>query len=107
MRWIEIGAWGIIVLWGRAFFPACYGILFPRFLKDVPPITGEDLPTISIIVPARDEVSAIEESLEHLLKVCYPRLEVIAIDDRSTDETGVIMDRMDAHLRSSSSPSRE
>jgi len=96
MRWIEIGAWGIIVLWGRAFFPACYGILFPRFLKDVSPITGEDLPTISIIVPARDEASAIEESLEHLLKVCYPRLEVIAIDDRSTDETGVIMDRMAA-----------
>jgi glycosyltransferase involved in cell wall biosynthesis len=51
---------------------------------------------VSIIVPARNEAADIEESLTSLLRLDYQDYEVIAIDDRSTDGTGQIMDRLAA-----------
>ncbi|MFI5360750.1 MAG: glycosyltransferase [Elusimicrobiota bacterium] len=53
-------------------------------------------PKVSILVPARDEEGAIETALRSLLSQDYPDLEVVAIDDRSTDATGRIMDRLRA-----------
>src|SRR5258708_1788692 len=61
--------------------------------------SGEDRgpwPKISVLVPARDEAAGIETALRSLLAQDYPALEVVAIDDRSTDVTGRIMDRMAA-----------
>jgi glycosyltransferase involved in cell wall biosynthesis len=49
-------------------------------------------PRVSVIVPARNEERDIEESLTRLLALDYDNYEVIAVDDRSTDRTGEIMD---------------
>jgi glycosyltransferase involved in cell wall biosynthesis len=49
-------------------------------------------PRVSIIVPARNEEEAIEQSLIQLLELDYDNYEVIAVDDRSTDRTGEIME---------------
>jgi glycosyltransferase involved in cell wall biosynthesis len=49
-------------------------------------------PKVSIIVPARNEEEAVEQSLTRLLELDYDNYEVIAVDDRSTDRTGEIMD---------------
>ncbi|MDF1745274.1 MAG: glycosyltransferase, partial [Gimesia sp.] len=46
----------------------------------------EDWPLISVIVPAKDEAETIEQTLNSLLASDYPRLEIIAVNDRSTDE---------------------
>jgi glycosyltransferase involved in cell wall biosynthesis len=51
-------------------------------------------PRVSIIVPARNEEEAIEESLTRLLELDYDNYEVIAVDDRSTDRTGEIMEEV-------------
>src|SRR5690348_6632322 len=51
-------------------------------------------PTVSVIVAARDEGQHIERALQSLMAQRYDRLEVIAIDDRSVDDTGAILDRM-------------
>src|SRR5258706_3822312 len=51
-------------------------------------------PFVSVVVPARDEAHKIEAGLRSLLASDYPHFEVIAIDDRSRDETGAIMDRL-------------
>jgi glycosyltransferase involved in cell wall biosynthesis len=59
-------------------------------------------PVVSLIVPARDEGEKIEQALGSLLAIDYPHLEIIAIDDRSQDATGAVMDRLaaqDARLR--------
>jgi cellulose synthase/poly-beta-1,6-N-acetylglucosamine synthase-like glycosyltransferase len=49
-------------------------------------------PKVSIIVPARNEEEAIEQSLLQLLELDYDNYEVIAVDDRSTDRTGEIVE---------------
>jgi cellulose synthase/poly-beta-1,6-N-acetylglucosamine synthase-like glycosyltransferase len=51
-------------------------------------------PLVSIIVPARNEHECIAQTLTSLLEQDYENSEVIAVDDRSTDTTGAIMDRV-------------
>jgi glycosyltransferase involved in cell wall biosynthesis len=51
-------------------------------------------PRISIIVPARNEEEDIEQGLRGLLALDYDNYEVIAVNDRSTDRTGDIMERV-------------
>lgn len=65
-----------------------------ELLADTPPVLPGRAPRVSIIVPARDEQDAIETALRSMLALDYPGLEVIAIDDRSTDRTGEILDRL-------------
>jgi chlorobactene glucosyltransferase len=48
-------------------------------------------PLVSVIVSARNEEAHIEKCLSSLLAQSYPNLEVIAIDDNSTDATLRIM----------------
>ncbi len=51
-------------------------------------------PRVSIIVPARNEEQTIEQALNTLLALDYDNYEVIAVNDRSTDRTGEIMERL-------------
>ena len=53
-------------------------------------------PRVSIIVPARNEEEAIEQALNSLLALDYDNYEVIAVNDRSTDRTGEIMEKIAA-----------
>jgi glycosyltransferase involved in cell wall biosynthesis len=58
------------------------------------PATPTGNPRVAIIVPARNEESSIEQALQRLLALEYDNYEVIAVNDRSTDRTGEIMDRI-------------
>lgn len=49
-------------------------------------------PKLSVVVPARDEAAEIGPALQSLLDQDYPELEMILVDDRSTDATGAIME---------------
>lgn len=49
-------------------------------------------PRVSIIVPARNEAEDIAACLASLAAQDYANLEVIAVDDRSTDRTGALME---------------
>jgi cellulose synthase/poly-beta-1,6-N-acetylglucosamine synthase-like glycosyltransferase len=64
----------------------------PR-LGDVPPLGDAEMPAISIVVAARNEARGIEGAMRSLLAQDAPRLEVVAVDDRSDDATGAILDR--------------
>jgi len=54
---------------------------------------------VSIIVPARNEEQEIERALSSLIALDYHNFEVIAVDDRSTDATGAIMDQLAASAK--------
>ncbi len=51
-------------------------------------------PTITVIVPARNESADIAATLESLLNQDYPNLQILAVNDRSTDTTGNLMDAL-------------
>lgn len=53
-------------------------------------------PTLSVIIPACNEAEHIEAALTSLLTQGYPNLQIIVIDDRSTDTTGDIIERVAA-----------
>lgn len=52
---------------------------------------GEELPLVSVCIPARNEEDTIAECLRSVLRQNYPRLEVLVLDDRSDDRTPAIL----------------
>jgi hypothetical protein len=60
------------------------------------PPQDKALPSLTIVVPARNEEAEIEAALRSLLQLNYPQYQVVAVDDRSTDQTGAIMERLAA-----------
>ena len=49
---------------------------------------------LAIVVPACNEQDSIEQALRRLIALDYSNYQVIAVDDRSSDCTGAIMDRV-------------
>src|SRR5882762_5249067 len=63
-------------------------------LGTIAPFQGSQPPKVSVIVAARNEARNIEAALRSILAQDYPNLEFVVIDDRSADETGIILDRL-------------
>lgn len=53
-------------------------------------------PSVTIIIPAKDEEGRILQCLASALAQDYPQLKVLAVNDRSSDGTGRIMDKIAA-----------
>lgn len=65
-------------------------------LRELQPTAPKRWPRVSLIIPARDEATELEPALRSRLSDDYPALEVIVVDDRSSDGTGAIADRVAA-----------
>jgi len=101
--WIAVSwiAGGILALaWFSRIVEAAFGmphvanIARPEWDRRPAAPSGE--PRVSIIVPARNEEESIRETLVQLLALDYSNYEVIAVNDRSTDRTGQIMEEVAA-----------
>jgi glycosyltransferase involved in cell wall biosynthesis len=67
---------------------------FRRFMPTNTPLRvpqEEDLPTVSICIPARNEKHAMTGCLEAIVATKYPKLEVIVLDDGSRDDTSLLI----------------
>ncbi len=60
-------------------------VTFPRLRNTAP----EAFPTVSILIPARNEERTIADTINRILLQNYPDFEVILLDDGSTDNTVV------------------
>ena len=56
-------------------------------LDDHAPLAGDDAPLVSVVIPARNEAHNIGRCVRSALGTDYPRVEVIVVDDHSTDGT--------------------
>jgi len=88
-------AWGVAGVWIVAlmtFLLACRNRSVLQPLGDE--VALAEVPRLSVIVAARNETDCIETCLRSLLRQDYPDLEVVAVNDRSNDDTGRILDRL-------------
>jgi len=82
----------IAFVWVTYGLRVAYGAVRLPWLKSYAPAKDADCPRISLIFAARDEEEKLPDALATLVEVDYPRLEIIAVDDRSRDATPRILD---------------
>ncbi len=85
-------AWFSRIVDAALGMPSVADVSLPEWDRN--PVLPAGNPRVSIIVPARNEEETIAQALHALLALDYDNYEVIAVDDRSTDRTGEIMERV-------------
>jgi len=90
-------AWLLAVAWLWKAVTAALGLpRIPNLLESKFDLAPAGDPAITIIVPARDEEDALPACLKSLIEQDYANLKILAVDDRSTDTTGAIIDALAA-----------
>ncbi len=71
------------------------GVVFERLASaPLPPLTGG--PLISVIMPAWNAEQTVEKAAQSILNQTWRNLELLIIDDASTDDTWLVMQRLAA-----------
>ncbi|MGB3945798.1 MAG: glycosyltransferase family 2 protein [Candidatus Saccharimonadales bacterium] len=84
---LTLSTFATIALAARTFF-ALRRYTYPGSAKiDV----NSDLPTVSVCIAARNETHALAQCLERVLSSDYPKLEILVLDDSSSDDTSFII----------------
>jgi glycosyltransferase involved in cell wall biosynthesis len=82
----------IAVFWISYGLYIAYGALRLPWLKDFAAVRDAECPPISLLFAARDEEEKLPAALASLAAIDYPNLDIIAVDDRSTDGTARILE---------------
>lgn len=80
--WVAVSV-SLIVIFGVSILNA---LTFPRLRNQLP----TESPSVSILIPARNEAKVIAATLQTHLNQGYPNFEVCLLDDASIDKTGEI-----------------
>jgi len=89
IRDVNLLALVILLAWAMALIRTIVNLaLIPSLRSDMRPVNE---PLVSVIIPARDEGHIIERTVRAFLAQTYANIEVIVINDRSTDATGDIV----------------
>jgi glycosyltransferase involved in cell wall biosynthesis len=92
-----IAGWILALAWLSRIVDAALGVpKIPDIARPQWNLHPPGKPSVSIIVPARNEEESIGQSLRKLLSLDYGTYEVIAVNDRSADRTGEIMQEVAA-----------
>lgn len=73
-----------------------------RVIKSIPLLENlkydksREWPKVSVVIPACNEADTIEDAIQSRLQDDYPNIEILLIDDRSTDGTSEIIDKIAA-----------
>jgi cellulose synthase/poly-beta-1,6-N-acetylglucosamine synthase-like glycosyltransferase/spore germination protein YaaH/peptidoglycan/xylan/chitin deacetylase (PgdA/CDA1 family) len=82
---------GIGLVSGRAIIVGLLAII--EKFRPPPPDHPDFQPLVSVLIPAYNEESVVVYTINSVLESDYPKLEVIVVDDGSTDSTGVLLDQ--------------
>jgi chlorobactene glucosyltransferase len=82
--WLLALPWLVLPLWVWLRMRAS------RHLHEYAPLRGAGIPRVSVIIPARNEALNIERCVRSVLLTTYANIEVIVVDDHSSDGTGDI-----------------
>ncbi|HEV7331472.1 MAG TPA: glycosyltransferase family 2 protein [Flavisolibacter sp.] len=91
---LQIYALLMLVLWAGMCIYLLISSRRIAYLKSIPPLSGSTLPSVSVIIAVKDEEAEVEEALRSVCNLHYPDLKIVVINDRSTDNTPVILERM-------------
>jgi glycosyltransferase involved in cell wall biosynthesis len=83
-----------LLVWVVSVLEAWWGTSQLTQLVGLAPLTAEECPAVTVVVAACNEERDIEGALQSLLAQDYPALEIVAVNDRSTDGTGAILERL-------------
>ncbi len=90
-------AWGVAVVWCLRTRALINGVAeipdLSRVEWDLCPVSA---PGLIVVVPARNEAEALPQAMDTLLAQDYPWLRIVAVDDRSTDATGYLLEEFAA-----------
>src|SRR5580658_7675529 len=92
----------VALLWVAMAIDLARGVPSMPALWDFAPLADAECPSVSILFAARDEAEKMPEALKTFLSLDYPRYELVAVNDRSDDSTGDILEaaaREDSRLR--------
>lgn len=73
------------------FANSIYRLAHAKIVKSTKALS--DIPTVSLLIPARNEDHAMSGALDVALTIDYPKLEIIVLDDCSHDKTPEIIRR--------------
>ncbi|MDQ2832687.1 MAG: glycosyltransferase family 2 protein [Acidobacteriota bacterium] len=89
---LEIIAWLVALTWLAKVIAAARGLpSVPNLLLAQYDQWPDGTPSITVIVPARNEAVDIAQTILSLLAQDYANLQIIAVNDRSTDKTGDLL----------------
>lgn len=93
-----IAGWVVFSVYLYHLVPMLWQQLGPSRFSRTPATLpqGHDWPEVSVVMAARNESAAIRKALASLAALDYPKLRIVAVDDRSDDGTGAIMDELAA-----------
>jgi glycosyltransferase involved in cell wall biosynthesis len=95
---LSLSAWLIALAWLWKALTSAIGLRrIPDLTAPAHNRTPPNRPSIAVIVPACNEEKNIGACLNSLLEQDYVDVHLIAVDDRSTDDTGAIMDALAAN----------
>jgi cellulose synthase/poly-beta-1,6-N-acetylglucosamine synthase-like glycosyltransferase len=86
----------VALFWLTFGLKTAYGSFQLPWLKSSDSAKDADCPGISLVFAARDEEEKLPAALATLMAIDYPNLEIIAVDDRSQDNTSRILDEFAA-----------
>lgn len=91
LGWLTWLAAACACLWSLTLAYLVWGIGRVDWLRDLAPAADGECPPVTVCVAARDEAADVEVAVRSFLSLDYPDLEVVAVDDRSSDGTGRIL----------------
>jgi glycosyltransferase involved in cell wall biosynthesis len=82
------------LLWCVSFILTLYSLFVLRIFEKINPPSPQKWPRLSIVIATCNDADTIEKAVNTLLQQDYPDLEIVVVNDRSTDGTGALIEKI-------------